>query len=318
MRVGQNPAKSMPDVTQPARVTGVVINYIPTLGGYYADSLELLKLTLTSMRANAGQPLDLLVFDNASCPEVRDFLLAEQVAGNIQYLLLSEQNIGKAGAWNAAFGAAPGEVIAYADADVYFFPGWLAAHLETLEAFPNAGMVTGLPMLTPPEYSTATIQWAEQTPAVDLQTGRFLAWEDFWRHAISLGGDEPKARAFYDQHEDQVILKDGQRYYIGAAHFQFVARKSVLMQVLPIPSNRPMGEVRLLDEAINAAGYLRLSLDQWYAQHMGNSLPDAGALPFVGALPAPVKRAARFWQRGPLRRLLQWIYDKSFEWLYRA
>lgn len=318
MRVGQNPAKSMQDVVQPAKVTGAVITYIPTLGGYYAESLGVLKLCLTSMRQHADMEMDIMVFDNASCPEVREYLLEEQAQGHIQYLVLSEKNIGKAGAWNYIFGAAPGEFIAYADSDVYFFPGWLKPQVETLDHFLNAGMVTGLPMLTPPEYSSATIDWVEDTGAIVLEQGRFLPWEDFWRHARSLGGDEENARAFYETYEDLTFEAHGRRYYIGAAHFQFVARKAILMSVSPIPSNRPMGQVRILDEKINAKGYLRLCMDQWYAQHMGNTLPDETELATIGKTAASKKRQLRFWQRGPLRRILQTIYDWSFELLYRA
>lgn len=311
MRVGQNPAKSMESVHSPQGVTAAVITYIPALAGYYAHSLEVLKHCLTSLRQNAGQPLDLLVFDNASCAEVRAYLNAEHAAGNIQFLVLSEHNLGKAGAWNFIFNAAPGEFIAYADADVRFHPGWLAPQLAALEAFPQAGMVTGLPLLTPPEYSTATVAWAESQPDVRLERGRFLSWEDFWRHAASLGGDEPRARAFYEAHETLRLEKAGQPYYIGAGHFQFVARKAALQQVLPIPSTRPMGDVRQLDERINAAGFLRLSTPEWHVEHMGNVLPEGAAL---AAGPRP-GRAAR---RGPLRRLAQWLYDRSFDWLYRS
>lgn len=310
MRVGQNPAKSIETVHQPHKVTAVVITYIPALAGYYADSLEVLKICLASLRHHAGQPLDLLVFDNASCPEVRAYLTEQHAGGAIQYLTLSEHNIGKAGAWNFAFAAAPGEFIAYADADVQFHPNWLAPQLALLEAFPQAGMVTGLPLLTPPEYSTATVAWAEAQPEVAVTRGPLVSWEDFWRHARSLGGDEPKARAFYDSTPAIQIEKSGLRALVGAGHFQFVARKSLLHTLLPIPSQRPMGDVRQLDERINAAGYLRLSTPDWHVEHMGNTLPaDA---PHSPALPKPRRRG------GPLRRLVQWLYDRTFEWLYRG
>jgi hypothetical protein len=90
----------------------------------------------------------------------------------------------------------------------------------------------------------------------------------------------------------------------------------------PIPSNRPMGQVRLLDEAINAAGYLRLCLDQWYVQHMGNTVPVKGFLLEEDLLDAKeagpqVAKKTSIWQRGPLRKLVQKVYDKSFEILYR-
>ncbi|MBU0510086.1 MAG: glycosyltransferase, partial [Chloroflexi bacterium] len=257
MRIGQNPAKSIKHVVQPQQVTVAVVTYIPFLSGYYAQSLDVLKVCLNSIWEHTDLPYDLMVFDNGSCPEVRDYLCEARDRGRIQYLVLSEKNIGKGGAWNFIFGAAPGEYIAYADSDVYFYPGWLAPQLEVLETFPETGMVTGMPMWTPSEFSTATVRWAEANPEVQLERGKFLAWEDYWRHARSLGADETKARTHFDTCEDIVVIRDGKRYFVGAAHFQFVARKSALQSVLPIPSQRPMGQVRLLDIALNEAGYLR-------------------------------------------------------------
>ena len=313
MRVGQNPAKTLRQVDQPARVTVAIITYIPFISGYYAESLDVLKRCLDSIASHTAEVYDLLVFDNASCEQVRSYLLEEQQQGRIQYLTLSSTNIGKAGAWNIIFGAAPGEFIAYADSDVYFHEGWLTPHLDVLESLPNVGMVTGMPMLTPPQYSTATLAWAEGAPQVRLARGRFLDWQDFWRHAKSLGGDRPKSRQFYDEHEDILIFHEDKKYYVGAAHFQFVARKAVLASVLPILSRRPMGEVRILDEKINAAGYLRLCLDQWYVHHMGNTVPESAFRDAASRSGAPW----RLWRIGPLRKLLQWVYNRIFEILYR-
>ncbi len=318
MRVGQNPAKSVDFVAQPENVTVAIISYIPTLGGYYAQSLEVLKACLSSIWENTCLPYDLMVFDNASCPEVRVYLSEAHAQGNIQYLVLSEKNIGKAGAWNFIFGAAPGEYVAYADSDIYHFPGWLGPQVELLETFPQAGMVTGMPMWTPAEYSTATSAWAECTPAVAIERGKFLTWDDYWRHSRSLGAEEPKARAHFESIEDVTMLYQGRRYFIGAAHFQFVARKAALQSVLPIPSERPMGQVRLLDIALNERGYLRFSTQNWWVQHMGNTLqdefqPQGAASP---AKPAP-RSSAKFWGFKPVRKIVNWLYHRTFKILYR-
>lgn len=323
MRVGQNPAKAIDHVAQPARITAAVVSYIPFLGGYYTESLEVLKACLGSLRANADLPFDLLVFDNASCPEVRAYLSAAHQAGEIQFLVLSDKNIGKGGAWNFIFSAAPGEILAYADSDIYFFPGWLSAQVQALETFPEAGMVTGLPLWSPAEFSTSTVRWAEENPAVQIERGHLLSWEDYWRHSRSLGSDPEKARAHYEGCEDIRLLYQGQRYYVGAGHFQFVARRSVLQQVLPIPSQRPMGQVRSLDIALNEKGYLRLSTEQWWVQHLGNTLqglpegaPTARVAQPANARPAARPHSLTAWK--PARRVLLWLYDRLFTILYRS
>ena len=38
------------------------------------------------------------------------------------------------------------EIIAYHDDDIFFYPGWLEAHLQILDGFSQAGMVSGLPV----------------------------------------------------------------------------------------------------------------------------------------------------------------------------
>lgn len=321
MRVGQNPIKALERIAPPASVTAVVISYIPFLSGYYAHSLDLLKLCIGSLHETTKGKADILVFDNGSCVEVRDYLLAEQSAATIQYLTLSERNLGKPAAWNFAFAAAPGEFVAYADSDVYFYEGWLQASLDAFKAFPQTGMVTAMPILTPEKYSTATIKWAKKQGGVKVERGQLLSWEDFWRHARSLGDAEETARRFYAENPAIRLGHRGKRYYAGAAHFQFTARKSVLQEVLPILADRPMGRVRLLDEAINAKAYLRLSTEEWFVQHLGNQVPTPAD--FVHPTPrqssAPKRQAARagVWRFAPLRMLLQWLNGWSFDRLHR-
>ena len=47
MRVGQNPGKYVQTVAQPERVTLAVLNYIPFQSGFYAQALDVLRLTLS-------------------------------------------------------------------------------------------------------------------------------------------------------------------------------------------------------------------------------------------------------------------------------
>jgi hypothetical protein len=321
MRIGQNPAKFVDHVVQPARITVAVVSYIPFLGGYYTESLDVLKTCLESIWQNTDLPYDLLVFDNASCQETRQYLEQSAQQGRIQYLVLSEKNIGKGGAWNFIFSAAPGEVIAYADSDIFFYPGWLSALMDVLESFPKAGMVTGMPLWSPAEFSTSTVTWAHTEPGVEIQHGKFLPWQDYWRHSRSLGKDENVTRQHFDSCQDVCLLHQAKRYYIGAGHFQFIARRQVLQEALPIPSDRPMGQVRSLDIALNQKGYLRLSTPEWWIQHMGNTLQNLESNLTTPATPSQKDTSQRspsgFWEWGVIRRLLFWLHNKSFEILYR-
>jgi glycosyltransferase involved in cell wall biosynthesis len=309
MRVGQNPARHIEDVPQPAPLTVTIVNFIPYLSGYYEQSLDVLKACLQSINENTPQPFDLFVFDNHSCPEVRDALLDMHKNGEIQYLVLSEQNIGKMGAWNFMFGAAQGEYIAFADSDVYFRAGWWEASKALIDAFPNVGMVTARPLRVSTKFSPATLAWGETEG--NLEKGAFQSWETYWEHAISLGLSDVKAREEFTETADYRVSQAGEQAYVGAAHFQFVSPRAALKEVLPIPSTQPMRGDRELDIAIDKKGYLRLTTLESLVRHMGNRLPEDISLsaPKTDAPPPFLRRL--LWLPG-IRHFLLWVHNQIF------
>src|SRR5512142_426612 len=278
MRIGQNPAKYLKEVAKPARITVAVLNYLPFLNGFYADGLEVLKVCLDSIREGADLPFDLLVFDNGSCEEARQYLLDEHQAGRIQFLVFSEKNLGKGGAWNMILAGSPGEIIAYTDSDAYFYKGWLSRSVQLLETFPNVGMVTARPFRTKEEFITRTVDWGAITPEATVEKGMFIPYETFREFDLSLGQSEEEIKQHYDSSADVRLTYQGMSAFAGASHWQFVAYKTVLQQFLPFSMDRPMGQVRQLDQRMNEAGLLRLMVSDPLAMNMSNTLRNAPEL----------------------------------------
>jgi hypothetical protein len=310
MRVGHNPARFVEKVAQPAEITVTVVNCIPFLSGYYEQSLDVLKILVESLHATreAAHPYDVMIFDNRSCAEVREYLHEASDQGRIQYLVLSDTNIGKIGTWNYLFGAAAGKYVVFSDGDVAFRPGWLSASLKLFETFPKVGMVTARPLRTPLEFSSATLDWARQAGV--LEEGRFLDWETFWEHVESLGRDEAESSQDYATGSEYRLTYGGQTAFVGATHFQFMARRDVLQKIIPLPSEQPMRGERALDIAINEMGLLRLTTAQPLVRHMGNIPPTADRQP----APALGRKSLlrRILWLAPIRQALLWLHNRIF------
>ena len=314
MRKGQNPAKFVKDVARPERITVALLNYIPFLSGFYAETLDVLKVCMESMQKDAGLPFDLMVFDNGSCNEVREFLVKEKQEGRIQYLILSEKNMGKGGAWNVILAGAPGEIIAYTDSDVLFSPNWLSRSVEILETFPNVGMVTARPFRTLPEFYEFTLKWARDN--AKLEEGQFIPWETFLEFNLSLGQTEEENRKVYADTKDWRIVYKGITAMAGASHWQFTAYKSTIQQFLPFEMDKPMGQVRQLDKRMNDSGLLRLMVSEPLAMNMSNTLGYLrGELKEIGKK-KPVSFGKRVLEIGIIRKVLLAIYNKIFSWYY--
>jgi glycosyltransferase involved in cell wall biosynthesis len=318
-----------------------MLTYIPDLTGYFEHRLQVLQLVLASLCAHTTPPHDLMIFDNGSCATVVDYLLELQKAGDIDYLFLSQVNIGKIDALRFIFEAAPGEILAYNDDDILFYPGWLEAQLEILDLFPRAGMVSGVPVRNASGHARKSLDQLAGQGAPGLVTSRERRIPDNWEvdWAVSTGRDPDAHLQTTKDHQD-LVLRVGKPEgnsvceAIGSAnHFQFVTPKHIILQALPTEwTGKLMGAMIELDEAVDNLGYLRLSTVDRYTRHLGNVLSEdviqeAQALGLLDREGDPSQMASftshrdreKHWLlRIPGgRRLLSAMYKRLFVILYR-
>jgi glycosyltransferase involved in cell wall biosynthesis len=273
-RVGKNPMKWSSGICRAENITVTTIVYVPFLGGYWEQSLEVLGVCINSLRESTAMPFDLLVFDNGSCGEVQHCLLDLKSRGIVQFLVLSKHNIGKVGAWNFILSAAPGDLVAYMDSDVLFLPGWLEASVEVLRAFPKAGMITAQPARGLRRFST-TLTEAQEDVAINVETGDFIPETYLTAHRHGLGDTEEEYQKRCRSQQDIKLSKGGISAYVTASHFQFLTTRDALRRILPLEPKVPVGDETCFDVSLDEAGYWRLATTDYLVHHMGNTVLSA-------------------------------------------
>jgi hypothetical protein len=278
MRQGQNPAKMGLPAYDPKRLGIVILTYIPSREGYFAQALEILKVQIASIHRTTRE-FDLMVFDNGSCMEVRQELQRLQVDGLIHFLILSRFNLGKTGALNWILAGLQNELIGYADGDVLFRPGWFEKSLEILQAFPGAGMISAQPCffdaLRGKGQAHLALKQEDDRYKITNETLDPSAIEEYG-HGIGLSLEEIED---LKKTSNQVIKenKSGVRAVIGASHMQFIMPREVARRVIPLPATFALSpkEDMVLNTNIDQAGFLHLSTLKPYVHHMGNHLDQA-------------------------------------------
>jgi glycosyltransferase involved in cell wall biosynthesis len=340
-RVGRHPLKTkdlrdVQVVYQPVTVTTIV--HIPTISGYWEESLEVLKLFFQSLFENTSQPFDLMVFDNGSCEEVLAYLLELRRAGKIQYLILSRQNLRKLGALNFLLSAAPGDFIAYADSDVYFLPGWLDESLKVLEAFPEAGKVTALPIVggDTTRISKSVFDTIQNDPTITVETGILVPEKFVEAHRMSLGQSSEAYAERIKNRKDTLLKRNNTKALLSGADFHFVITRKAVWAVLPLQVEKleeyydPI-YTPVLEHCLERAGFWQLSTTDYLVHHLGNHLPEFGkelswashinpSLSINGDRSSQMVNKDTFLRRlmntSMMRRYLNKLYTLSYRLLY--
>lgn len=278
MRRGVNPAKryGAEAFKQPTPLTITTVTHIPTQTGYFRECLDVLRLCLSSIRAHTPVEFDLMVFDNGSCREVRDFLTGELEAKRIDYLIFSPHNVGKVGAWNHLFSAARGELVTYTDSDVYFYPGWFESMKKVLDAFPRASHVAGCgapQSVTSRDAMAEALRLAEADTAIKVERGQLLSDEHILEYAESIGKEPGEYLAKCRSFEHYRFTREEVSAYPLHSHLHFLARTTVLKQLVPFDSSVPFaGGDAQWDLRLMALSYMQLSVCKPVAYHLGNVL----------------------------------------------
>ncbi len=274
MRVGLNPHKEK-TIEAPDFFHHVIVPVsIPANDNYFRDSLNVLKLCLTSLINTSHPKTYISVIDNGSTTEVASYI--DSLLASMQ--IHEVTHTGRIGKVNAILKGLTGHrfpLITISDADVLYMPGWQKAAYEIFDAFPKAGAVCTTPLSRRLRYQTSNIYF-------DLMFSpklRFTAVknpEPMMEFARSIS-NEKLLRPPHLQHNLTVSM-NGIRAIVGAGHFSATYKGDIFKTIDVSVIDTFAGGSALsksIDELVIRHGYWRLSTEENYTYHMGNSVEPA-------------------------------------------
>jgi glycosyltransferase involved in cell wall biosynthesis len=267
MRVGTNPNRDK-GADQFTPIVLTVVTHLPHYAGYHKNRLEVVKTCLTTMRDNSGGDYTVIVWDNGSCNDFREWVQD----GYKPDIFIRSENVGKSLARRSLASMLPTDkIISYCDDDILFYPDWLNPQVELLANFPNVSAVTGYPVRTQFRWGTEnTRRWGAKHGK--MQTGRFIpdGWErDF---SVSIGRDPDWHKNYTTNDLDYLVEYNGLKAYATAHHCQFIGYTGTIAKACVI-DGEAMGDEKPFDRNLDQLG-LRLATTERLTRHIGNVIDN--------------------------------------------
>jgi hypothetical protein len=161
-------------------------------------------------------------------------------------------------------------VVNISDDDMFYYPGWLAAHLQVLRTYPNVGTVSGWPVRTQFRFhNRSTLAWAARTSQVER--GRFISEQEDRDFCTSIGRDYVhQVETTVGEMETKITYRGVETYAVGH-HCQWMSVAGIVSPYL-LYTPEAMANERPFEKAIDDVGMLRLTTFKRYVRHIGNVL----------------------------------------------
>jgi hypothetical protein len=273
MRIGFNPNKDKIQESNEFFHQVIVPVYIPNQEGYFKDSFAILQYCLQSLFKTSHPKTYFTIVNNGSCDEVVNYLNALHQENKIQELIHTT-NIGKLNAILKGIAGQQFPLITITDADVLFLNDWQKATYQIFETFPKAGVVSTTPSSKMIRYFTSNVLFNNilSNQMRFTQVANPDAMKSF---AESIGNPSLYNECHLEKY--LTISKGNVKAVIGAGHFVATYRGSIfdnLEQRNTIYNLGGNSEGDILDKPVVENGFWRLSTENNYTFHMGNTVED--------------------------------------------
>lgn len=269
MRIGTNPNKEKV-INQSEYFHQVIIPvYIPNHEGYYKDSFKIFRLCVESLLKTSHSRTFISIVNNGCCKDVEDYL-DKLYHNNKIHELIHTSNIGKI---NAVFKGILGQnfpLITFSDADVLFLNDWQIETYNVYEEFPKTGVVCTTPNSRMLKQMTGTIYF-DCFFSKKLHFKNVKNPESMRKFLINIDNEYFFRNIHFEKY--LTINSDKVTAVVGAGHYVCTFRKEVFNGSSVINYQYYLGGMAMkkIDLLVIQKGYWRLSTEDNYTYHMGNT-----------------------------------------------
>lgn len=261
MRTALGPNRATKKPSPPAPLVSLCVVTHLTNHPFHKGRQEIVKMCLDSLIKGVKKiDHELIIWDNASTPEFRDFLRSYK-----PFVFIESENVGGYNGRRGALGIARGKYACITDDDVLFSPTWFAQQMEVIRAFPFA-IANGIPRDYKAQYGPPLSLFGEY----EVYQGKVIP--DDWRRELKLSGihfvDSPR----YDEY---LVVKDSVRAWINVTDVQLFGETKVLRDIHIAHYSPFLGTSGYLCEKIQSSGHAQLATFQRTVAHIGNVIDES-------------------------------------------
>lgn len=273
MRIGSNPQRNQKVNLGDYFHQVIVPVYIPHIEGYYKESFEVFKLCIKSLIKTSHFQTYISVICNGSCSEVNDYVIDLHHQNKINDFVLTKE-IGKVNSILKGLSGMNLPLVTISDADVLFLNGWQKATYEVLENFPKVGVISPVPNPGLGFYKTGNI-FRDNFFNKKIKLTKIKNIDAVLKFAESVG----KLHLFEENYSENylTITNNSFKAVVGAGHFVSTYKSQQFDYSFSKYSDFVLGgnsEFDILDSPACKNGLWRLSTEENYAYHLGNTVQE--------------------------------------------
>lgn len=277
MRTKNNPEKEKLNKISYVDHRIIIPLYIPSSEDEYFKGLfKVFKLSIESLLKTINLNTTKITVINNDCKkEVTDYIQQLLESKVIDKHIILSKNYGKVYPILKELKSLSEPYVTVADADVYYFNGWINETTKIFNSFKKVGVVCPLPTIKFSSYNNNSLF---SDKIFSIKRGKILSRETLECVIRGIEDNDITKKINKAQFQNQYYIENKNvKACVGAGHFISTYKSEIFRKINDYKVTYVFkgGDENLsIDKPIDKLGYYRVSTSNFYVYHMGNVLDD--------------------------------------------